>query len=189
MDKIKYTHAANAHTLRGARDGFAEILKDCGVSKLTSLLDVGAGSGHWLRAALECGVDDVLGVDGVPTTGRSLEVNPDLIRLADLRMDLDLNRKFDIVICLEVAEHLPEESGTTLVSSLCRHADMIYFSAAIPNQIGDHHVNCQWPDYWQRLFNDKGFACDDEIRWRIWHNKSIEPWYRQNMMKAIRSPD
>lgn len=188
MEKVEYSHARNLHTLRGSCDGLAEIFKDCGIAEPNSLLDVGAGSGHWLKAAMECGVYDVLGVDGVPTTGRSLEVSSDLIMLADLRKHLDLGRQFDIAICLEVAEHLPEEAASTLVSSLCRHADIIYFSAAIPYQGGDHHINCQWPEYWQRLFNDQGFACEDKIRWRIWKIRSIEPWYRQNMMKSTRSP-
>jgi hypothetical protein len=163
MYKIEYSHATNLHTLGGARDAFAEIMQDFGISQPKSLLDVGAGSGHWLKAGLECGIDDVFGVDGVPTTGRSLEVDSNLIEFADLRKHLHLGRRFYLAICLEVAERLPEEAASTLISPLCRHASIINFSAAIPYQGGDHYINCQWPDYWQRLFNNEGFACQDKI--------------------------
>jgi SAM-dependent methyltransferase len=189
MAIVNYTHALNWHSLEGAMHGMGAVLSDCGLPKPMSLLDVGAGSGHWLRAALECGVTDVLGVDGVPTDGRSLEVKRDLIVVADLREELDLGKKFDVVICLEVAEHLDEKYAAAIIGTLCRHSDVVYFSAAVPNQFGDHHVNCQWPEYWQTLFNDNNFACDDGIRKRIWNMKSIEPWYRQNMMRAIRSSE
>ena len=102
----------------------------------------------------------------------------------DLTQLLDMGRRFDVVLCLEVAEHLDSHFGPVLFDSLVRHADVIVFSAACPGQPGQHHVNCQWPSYWQKLFNERGYVCSDDIRWRMWTDDSIEPWYRQNMMIA-----
>ena len=90
-------------------------------------------------------------------------------------------------MCLEVAEHLPEASSDGLISSIVT-SDSILFSAACPGQPGQHHVNCQWPIYWQNLFNSCGLACDDSIRWKIWDDTRIPPWYRQNIFWARRNP-
>jgi hypothetical protein len=97
-----------------------------------------------------------------------------------------LGRRFDVAFCLEVGEHLNETAAPVLVSALVAHTDVIWFSAAIPGQVGQHHVNCRWPDYWQSLFNEAGFACSDAIRWRLWDDERIEPWYRQNLFLATR---
>lgn len=47
-------------------------------------------------------------------------------------------------------------------------------------------MNCRRPDYWQDLFNRRGFACFDAVRWRMWNNDRIGPWYRQNMFEVRR---
>jgi hypothetical protein len=88
-----------------------------------------------------------------------------------------------------VAEHLPEGSASVLVRSICAHADLVFFSAAAPGQQGQNHINCQWPKYWQGLFNDCGYVCDDSVRWNLWEVKEVEPWYRQNVFCATYSPD
>jgi hypothetical protein len=90
---------------------------------------------------------------------------------------------------LEVAEHLEEIHADLLIEMLTDHADGVVFSAACPGQEGQHHVNCQWPVYWQRLFNEHGFTCRDELRWQIWDDTRVEPWYRQNIFTARRSPE
>lgn len=185
MSAVAYDHSANAHSMAGAERGLSYILANAAV---TSLLDVGAGTGTWLRAALRRGITDVMGLDGVPTEDRELCVDKRLVRIADLRRPIDLGRKFDVALCLEVAEHLPEAAAATLVATLCRHADFIAFSAAAPHQDGDHHVNCQWPRYWQALFNAEGFACHDDLRHAMWDDRLIEPWYRQNAFSVRRNP-
>jgi hypothetical protein len=89
---------------------------------------------------------------------------------------------------LEVAEHLDEKFAGNLIEALTTHADWVVFGAAGMEQTGQHHVNCQWPAYWQKLFNEHGFVCADDIRWLIWDDERIEPWYRQNIFTARRNP-
>lgn len=183
MNVVEYTHGQNLHTLEGAINGINYFIN---THEISSLLDIGAGTGTWLRAAQLVGIKNVLGVDGISPEGRAFWVDRSLVRVADLRQPLYLGLRFDAVICLEVAEHLPEEYAPILIESLCRHSDLVFFSAAIPRQPGDHHINCQWPSYWQGHFNRCGFACRDDIRFRMWEDAGIEPWYRQNIFSAQR---
>lgn len=151
-----------------------------------SVLDVGCGIGSWLKAAQRCGASEVRGVEGADVPSELMHVPKTLTCRADLNRPIDLKRRFDLVICLETVEHLEPSSAETIVDSLVRHGDTILFSAAVPGQAGAHHVNCRWPAYWQELFNDRGFSCSDDVRWTIWDDASVEPWYRQNLMLVTR---
>ena len=181
LETIEYSHDRNLHTREGATRGLSYILT---YHRIKNLLDVGAGTGSWLRAAQIAGVEKILGVDGVPADCRRLCIDPSLLQVADLRLPLNIGLRFDAVLCLEVAEHLPENCAATLVESLCNHSDLVFFAAAAPAQMGDHHINCQWPSYWQAFFNKFGFTCSDDIRFEMWSDHAIEPWYRQNIFCA-----
>ena len=184
--RVDYDHDQNRHTVAGAKKALTKLL--CGRPP-RSLLDIGCGTGTWLRAALELGVCEVRGIDGVPIAEAELLIPGEMFQTVDLSRPIDLGKKFDMVLCLEVAEHLPAESASALIASLVAHSDVILFSAAAPGQIGQHHVNCQWPDYWQTLFNEHGYVCNDGVRWDIWDISDIEPWYRQNLFEARRAPE
>lgn len=56
------------------------------------------------------------------------------------------------------------------------------FSAAIPHQGGTDHFNEQPPAYWADIFKEFDYVCFDILRDKIWENKKIAFWYRQNMM-------
>ena len=182
---IDYDHTRNLHTTGGAETALSILLGDW---RPESLLDVGCGTGTWLRAAAQLGISDLSGIDGIVLEQERLHVSRDLIRELDLSRPFFAGRRFDVALCLEVAEHLPAESAAVLVGSLVAHSDTILFSAACPGQPGQHPVNCQWPGYWQEHFNRNGFVCDDAVRWQIWEDGRIEHWYRQNIFVARRDP-
>ncbi len=184
---IDYVHSQNMHSLEGAAVAFPHILRNVGAS-VSSLIDVGCGTGPWLRAAMDHGISDVHGVDGVIASECELAVARDLISIRNLTQPLEINRRFSVALCLEVAEHLDERHAAVLIASLVGLADVIVFSAACPNQPGQHHVNCQWPEYWQNLFNKHHYVCNDKVRWDIWGLSAVEPWYRQNIFTAHRRP-
>ena len=152
----------------------------------TSLLDAGCGLGVWAKAAMDFGIKDLVALDGGNVDPRMLVMPQKHFRRQLLNESFSLGRKFDLAICLEVGEHLAEKDAGVLIANLVNHADVIYFSAACPGQAGDSHVNCQWPEYWQQLFNAEGYVCDDAIRWKLWNIAELGFVYRQNLFLARR---
>jgi SAM-dependent methyltransferase len=145
------------------------------------VLDVGCGVGGWVATWLGSGAD-AIGVDGDYVPRDQLCIPDDRFISHDLSTPLDLGRRFDLVTCLEVAEHLPPEAAATIVDSLCRHADVIVFSAAIPGQGGTGHINERWPSFWAELFATHGYRPHDLLRSRLWWDTRCEWWYRQNVL-------
>ena len=150
-----------------------------------SVVDVGCGLGTWLSVFAENGVEDLLGIDGDYVNPQKLEIPKDRFRAHDLSRSLRLERSFDLVVSLEVAEHLPEEHAATFVDSLTGLGSAVLFSAAIPFQGGTNHVNEQWPEYWAALFSQKGYAAVDCIRREVWRNEKVEWWYAQNTLLFV----
>jgi SAM-dependent methyltransferase len=136
-----------------------------------SVLDVGCGQGEWLEAFAG---PEVFGVDIAAPEGEHFLRH-------DLTEPLYLWRKFDLVLSLEVGEHLPEEAAFTYVASLARHGDCVLFSAAVPGQEGKGHINCQPHEYWHERFYFLGFEVTDPIRPLVAGDVRVSPWYRDNI--------
>jgi SAM-dependent methyltransferase len=155
------------------------------VGPVRTVVDVGCGEGWWAAAFDNAGCE-VIGVDG-PYVAHA-QVLGDRFIPADLTQPLPghLAGRFDLAVCLEVAEHLPERRAASFVADLCGLADAVLFSAAIPHQSGAGHINLKWPTWWADLFAEHGFGFDGSIRWDIWTDVRIEPWYRQNLHLAVR---
>jgi SAM-dependent methyltransferase len=127
-----------------------------------SVLDLGSGAGHYLRAFAANGVQ-ALGLEaspgGVAASGQEV-----LALTYDLRRAVHLSRRFDIVMCIEVAEHLPTRSSATLVASICRNAaKFAVFTAAPPGTPGTDHINCQLEAFWVSLFRERGFFLRSDL--------------------------
>lgn len=175
-----YIHERNVHNTTAASQVVPLIIEHF---KPKSILDVGCGIGTWLSVFKENGVQDVTGIDGEYVDRHLLKEHVNLQHFIpkDLSKSFNLERKFDLVISFEVAEHLPASSARIFVQSLCRHSETILFSAAIPHQGGQNHLNEQWPAYWMELFKDAGYDCYDGFRKLIWDNKEVDWWYKQNI--------
>lgn len=153
-----------------------------GEMAIGSLLDVGAGHGAWAAEWLAAGVPDVLAVDGDYVARDRLAIPAERFRPHDLSQPLDLGRRFDLVQSLEVAEHLPGASADGFVDTLARHGDVILFSAAVPHQGGEHHVNEQPLSYWRAKFAARGYAPYDWLRPHLASDRAVMPWYRFNSL-------
>ena len=147
-----------------------------------SVVDIGCGTGAWLTVFERQGVTEYLGYDGDYVPVDMLRIPRDRFRAADLQQISDLGRRFDIACSLEVAEHLPEASAERFVELLVKAAPVVLFSAAVPNQGGDRHVNERWQSYWCQLFSHHGYVAIDCIRPAIFGNPRVSWWYRQNVL-------
>ena len=174
-DFFKYV---NSGAIDSANEIYPHVFNDIPIK---SVLDVGCGQGAWLSVWKNFGVSDITGIDGSYVDRDNLLIDEKDFITHDLSNEFNLNRRFDIVQSLEVAEHLPEKSARGFVDSLVRHGDLIIFSAAPKGQGGDHHVNEQNYDYWRILFASHGYKPIDYLRPLIAGNKRIEPWYRYNI--------
>jgi SAM-dependent methyltransferase len=148
----------------------------------TSVVDVGCGIGTWLRTLAEIHDCEILGIDGAYVPAERRRIPADRFVERDLGLPLRLDRAFDLAICLEVAEHLPDERSAGLVRDLTALAPVVLFSAAVPGQGGTDHVNEQWPSYWAERFAAVGYRPLDLLRPAIWDLDDVAWWYRQNLL-------
>jgi Methyltransferase domain len=146
---------------------------------IDSVVDFGCGQGAWLSVWRGAGVK-VVGVDGPYVDRQHLMIEGDEFRAADLSQEIDLGRRFDLVQSLEVAEHLPRAKAPDFVDTLTAHGPLVMFSAAVPGQGGEHHINEQPLEYWRELFFSRGYVAIDCIRPQVVDDRRIQYWYRYN---------
>lgn len=152
-----------------------------------SLVDVGCGSGTWCQAfADRFAPADVRGIDGAYVDRSRLVIDPGDFLAHDLRQPLLIDRRFGLAMSLEVGEHLPPEAGPELILTLVGYADHVLFSAAVPGQGGEYHVNERPLEYWRGLFRAHGYVAVDCLRPALHRNLQVEPWYRYNSILYVR---
>jgi hypothetical protein len=149
---------------------------------ISSAIDLGCGVGTFLLAWKSAGATIIKGVEGSWLNKDNLLIPHDNFEYVDLEQPFLHKNRYDIAICLEVAEHLSPEGGENLIQTICAQSDLVLFSASIPFQGGIGHLNEAWPSYWSNLFSRHGFFPCDLIRKEIWHDQRIPFWYRQNIM-------
>ena len=154
--------------------------------KTSTVADFGCGQGYWLAAAEDIGANELYGFDGDWVDRSHLHSQNINYQVADFASAMPmLDRRFDMAISVEVAEHLPAGKAEDFVQLLCSASDTVLFSAAIKHQGGNSHVNEQWQAYWIEQFSHCGYTCFDVIRPKIWDNENVLWWYRQNIFLFI----
>jgi cyclopropane fatty-acyl-phospholipid synthase-like methyltransferase len=133
---------------------FYEVLKP------QNVLDFGCGAGFMM--GYFCHMIPTHGVDGSSSV---LEVShvSNMIDIRDFRKPFDLGRTWDLVISIEVAEHIEEEYANVFIDNLTKHGDRILMTSAPVGQGGTSHVNCQPKEYWIQKMQDRGFIFNEKI--------------------------
>lgn len=157
------------------------ILIEAGIP-FESVTDVGGGTGNWSLAARELGAKTVTLIDGEYVDPATLAIPQDCFVARNLTQRFSTSERADLAICVEVAEHLPPTRAASFVEDLCAISDNVLFSAALPFQGGDGHVNEMWPEYWASLFESQGYDAYDFIRPALWTDSQVDWWYRQNLL-------
>jgi SAM-dependent methyltransferase len=148
-----------------------------------SLIDFGCGNGY-IAAELKRAGKQVIAFDGAHTATGYSNIS---IAQYDLTQPIELPFQVDISLCLEVAEHLPEESSDVLVKTLTDASnEWIVFSAATPGFGGHHHLNEQPRKYWMDKFESRGFYQDRtksfKLRWDLRNCCEHTWWFGKNVM-------
>ena len=156
---------------------------------IDSAVDVGCGVGTFLSVLRETGVKVTHGIDGPWVDKDLLEISVLDFEEVNLESPRPLDRKYDLAICLEVAEHLSSSSAEIIVAFLVECSNLVLFSAAIPEQGGEGHQNEQWQSYWVQMFNERGYVARDAVRPEIWNDPDVLYWYKQNTLVFVRGKD
>lgn len=178
---MSYADRSSRHSARVVSNLLYQALK------IESVLDIGCARGTWLSAWREQGAKHIFGVDGSYVSTDDLAIPRECFLATDLAKPIDLQRTFDLVQSLEVAEHISAASADVFVENLVRHSSgIILFSAAPPGQGGEFHVNEQPYEYWRKKLRAHGFDAFDYVRPLIANDKAVSFWYRYNTLLYVR---
>jgi 2-polyprenyl-3-methyl-5-hydroxy-6-metoxy-1,4-benzoquinol methylase len=154
-----------------------------------SVLDIGCGMGIYLEEFRKLG-KEVVGCDYSPD---GLKLVPEGIRTfqADVTKRINSDRKYDLVVCFEVAEHIHNRHSRQLVANCTGSGDTVLFTAAPVGQGGVGHINEQPYEFWIGLFRGNGFRFKEEqsmaIR-EIMQRENVVPWIAKNLMLFTKDP-
>lgn len=148
---MKYIHEETVHNLKDPEIIVPKILE---IINPKSVVDIGCGIGTFLNVFNRYGINNLMGLDGhwVDKSLLLKNIKANQFREIDLEKEFSLEQKYDLVVSLEVAEHLSKASASNFVKNLVNAGEVILFSAAIPNQGGQNHLNEQPISYWNHLF-------------------------------------
>lgn len=93
-------------------------------------------------------------------------------------------QKYDLVISIEVLEHMPKADADRAVENFCQHTDAVLFSSGTQDLREITHINIQPPEYWASLFARQGFFRDVDFdgsfltAWTVLFRRKNEPAHR-----------
>lgn len=151
-----------------------------------SVIDIGCGCGIYLKAFYDLGITDIVGYDGSEWAVKKSLLQQGFIIQQDFTKSFNAGKKYDLGICVEVAEHIPFEFSDKLIDTITSCSETIIFTAAPPGQQGFNHINLQTREFWINKFTDRGFYYDrhnsafmsgyfkgKDVTWWIWKNFMI----------------
>lgn len=125
------------------------------------VLDAGCAKGFLVEALRDRGVEAY----GIDLSDFAIsEARRDIRRYCRVASLVDpIPERFDLIVCIEVLEHIPEETARKVIANLCRSADDILFSSTPDDFTEVTHVNVRPRSYWNELFAEHGFDLDVEF--------------------------
>ncbi len=156
------------------------ILEFLRLEKAKTLVDFGCGAeGLYVKYFLSHGIA-CEGFDGNPY---SPKISKGLVKVKDLSQSFDLGKKYDWVMSLEVAEHIPARFEKILLENLDKHSiNGIILSWAVEDQKdGLGHFNCRNNDYVKGIFASRGYFNDFEAEEKIRKNAHYG-WFKNTFM-------
>ncbi|WP_129631456.1 class I SAM-dependent methyltransferase [Candidatus Oscillochloris fontis] len=93
-------------------------------------------------------------------------------------------QRYDLIVCIEVLEHMPCAEAEQAVINFCQYSDDILFSSSPLDFKEATHCNVHPIEYWADLFARQGFVRDVDYDasfltpWAIRFRRSSEPQHR-----------
>ena len=128
-----------------------------------SMVDIGCGWGGMVDYSIAKGAKS-LGID--LSNKLDIFVKEEFVFHDYTKGKYILDEVYDLGWCVEFLEHIEEEYLDNIFStfSCCR---VMCCTHALPNQPGEHHVNCQRPSYWIDVFDKYGFRNDNRTSFHV----------------------
>lgn len=152
-----------------------------GVFTPKTIIDIGCGIGDLVQGFKERGLFSH-GIEGSREVSKFLVCPSTAVTFFDLRDPFPAAMMFDLVLSLEVAEHIEPEYAANYVETLSNFSDKVLVSMAGPGQGGYHHVNCQPIEYWDDLFGECDLTRNDLFAKKV--TKKWEPYKNHRSMRA-----
>ena len=144
-----------------------------------TVLDVGCAIGLLVETLRDRGVEAY----GVDVSEYAIEqVHPSVRAYCRVGGATEpFGRRYDLITCIEVLEHMPPEQAQAAIANLCAHADGVLFSSSPFDYAEVTHFNVQPPEYWARLFAQQGFFRDVDVDggfltpWAVYFRRQDKP--------------
>lgn len=161
-------------------NGIAKCIKD--EIAPCSVLDAGCAMGFLVEKLRELGIE-AFGIDISPYAISMVhDTAKPFCSLGSITEPFP--RKYDLIVSIEVLEHLPPQDAEKAVANLCCFTDDILFSSSPYDFREATHLNVQPVDYWAGLFARHGFYRDVDFDasfltpWAVRFRRLSEPFHR-----------
>ena len=170
FDAFYYAHSCGRPYARDAEwlRVFAEIADRIAADVFPSpttghaprVLDAGCALGLLVEALAERGID-AHGIDiseyAIAQAHASIR---DRVRVRSLTAPDSFDGRYDLIVCIEVLEHMPAAEAAVALTNLCAHTDDVLFSSSPTDYRETTHLNVQPPEAWAEAFAREGLLRD-----------------------------
>ncbi len=141
----------------------------CNEIQPRSVLDAGCAMGFLVEALRDRGVDAY----GLDISDYALEQVREDVKPYVWRASITepLTRNYDLIVAIEVLEHLAADDGERALDNICEHAGDVVFSSSPLDLAETTHRNVQPPEHWAAQFARRGFLRDLDFV-----GTTITPW-------------
>ncbi len=131
-----------------------------------TVLDAGCAMGYLVAALRDRGVE-AYGIDiseyAISMVREDIKPYCFVGSLTE-RLPQNMPQRYDLVISIEVLEHLYAEDGKIAIKNICNLSDDILFCSSPTDFTESTHFNVQQREYWARLFAENNFF--DDLNYR-----------------------
>lgn len=160
------------------------IVRDIGPK---TVLDAGCALGFLVEMLRERGIE-AYGVDiseyAIRNVHERIQPYCRIGSISEPFANYDLPERYDLIVNIEVLEHMQPRDAEQAAANLCAHADDILFSSTPFDYKEATHFHVQPPEYWAELFSHQGFYRDVDFdasfitQWAVRFRHSQEPAHR-----------